>query len=268
MKHTMLLLAAAVLTACGSKYKASPDGGAFSVDSVGYEQSDSICEVRMCADYPANGPATLVNILREYICEEMGVNTQLRNDGKQVMREAGAITYEGLKDSWNAIEPYDGGKKPTLYCQRSIRKIAETDRYITYLSAYDDYQGGAHGIGTETGTTFRKSDGRRFGWEMLKKTDSNAFRLLLKEGVRHYLLSNDAKEALTDEGLQDMLLIDGSIDYMPLPQFPPYLTKSGIVFTYQSYEIGPYAIGRPTFTFSYKKLEPYLSSALKEMIEQ
>ena len=86
--------------------------------------------------------------------------------------------------------------------------------------------------------------------------------------LRQYLLSGGVKEALTDEGLQSLLLYDGSVDYLPLPHNAPYLTEQGIVFAYQQYEIAPYALGIPTFTLNYQKIEPYLSSAVKEMLEE
>lgn len=268
MRTLILLIAAAVLTACGGKKEASPQSEAFSTDSLTCELNDSTCEVFLCADYPVQGPEALVNVLREYVCEEMGVDVRHRTDGASVLRQSADILHEALKNSWTAIEPMDGMDKPTLYATRSLRKVADADSYVSYLNVYEDYQGGAHGSRTEIGTTFRKSDGRRFGWDLLKNTDSDAFHLLLKEGLRQYLLQNGANEALTDEGLQGMLLIDGSVDYLPLPQYPPYLTAEGIVFTYQQYEVGPYALGIPTFTMNYQKMEPYLSSAVQEMLEE
>lgn len=268
MNKIAIFLTAVVLTACGGKKEASLQSEAFSTDSLVCELDDSVCEVYMCADYPVAGPSALVNILQEYICEEMGVDTRLRTKGDAVLHEGADIMHEALKSSWNSIEPMEDSDKPTLFGVRNIRKVSDTAGYVSYLSVYEDYQGGAHGSRVEIGTTFRKSDGRRFGWDLLKNTDSDAFRLLLKEGLRQYLLSGGVKEALTDEGLQSLLLYDGSVDYLPLPHNAPYLTEQGIVFAYQQYEIAPYALGIPTFTLNYQKIEPYLSSAVKEMLEE
>ena len=56
--------------------------------------------------------------------------------------------------------------------------------------------------------------------------------------------------------LNDFLLLDG--DLIPLPSWQPFPSKDGLVFTYQQYEIAPYAAGMPAFTIPYEDIAPYV----------
>ncbi len=115
-------------------------------------------------------------------------------------------------------------------------------------------------------TTFRKSDGRRFGNEMLIRTGTEEFRTLIKDGLKQYFAENEGKD-ISDEELKEQLITDYSVDFLPLPQFPPYLTEKGVGFTYQPYEIAPYAAGMPSFTIPYEKIKPYMTVTAVKLIE-
>ena len=52
------------------------------------------------------------------------------------------------------------------------------------------------------------------------------------------------------------MLLDG--DLIPLPTWQPFPSKDGLVFTYQQYEIAPYAAGMPAFTIPYEDIAPYV----------
>ena len=52
-----------------------------------------------------------------------------------------------------------------------------------------------------------------------------------------------------------------------MPATSPYFTADGIVFTYQQYEIAPYAAGQPSFTLSYKDVASYLTKEAFEVAE-
>ena len=57
------------------------------------------------------------------------------------------------------------------------------------------------------------------------------------------------------------------VNHIPVPQFPPTFTKNGLVFLYQQYEIGPYAVGMPNFCIPYKKVLPYLTEEAAALVE-
>ena len=65
-------------------------------------------------------------------------------------------------------------------------------------------------------------------------------------------------------------LFEADLDKLPLPQTVPALTKEGVLFQYQSYEITCYAAGSPGFVVPYDKLKDVLiiSDRLKSDDEQ
>ena len=53
-------------------------------------------------------------------------------------------------------------------------------------------------------------------------------------------------------------------------QFPatePSLTKDGLLFMYQAYEVAPYAFGRPGVTVPYEKIMPYMTPEGRKLVE-
>ncbi|MBQ9645722.1 MAG: DUF3298 domain-containing protein [Prevotella sp.] len=282
MKNAMMVLPlVACMLACGNKGVSTPtdtdnneektelSAGKGSeecaTDSVGFESETKEATVQMWADFPKGSNAILNNAIREYISEKMGGSYMgdLSNADSMTVyyvREA----QKELKARW---DEFDSPEAPTLHHDVGIKKLYESEKYVTFHTGEEVYYGGAHGSWISEGITFRKSDGRRFDWNMFRNTDKEEFHLMLKEGVRSYFAENNADEELTDENLKDMLLVEGSIDYLPLPQFPPYLTSEGISFCYQQYEIAPYAAGLPSFTIPVDKLRPYLTATALQMID-
>ena len=119
--------------------------------------------------------------------------------------------------------------------------------------------GGVHGGTSSVTCTFRKSDGRKFGNDILKDCYSEEFTKTVKEGLKGYF------EVTTDEELESSLL-DVSVYNIPLPKNPPYFSKTGLTFEYQQYEICPYAFGMPAFVIPYSKAKKFLVRAAAELI--
>lgn len=260
--QAVALLTAAFSAACGNTIQMqTPD---LVTDSVTFENKNGRTEVYITADFPTAGNAALTNIIREYISEELGGTYRGDLTDAQAML---AFYGERLKNDIDEIADADEREDaPSLLDARSIAKTYETDKFVVYTSVTETYHGGAHGMHTATATTFRKADGRRFGHEMLIGTDSEGFRTLIKEGLKQYF-SEQAEDTISDEVLKDILLTDSSIDFLPLPQHAPQPSKDGMTFTYQPYEIAPYAAGMPSFTIPYDKIKPYVTAAVIDMIE-
>ena len=257
---TAIALSALMITACtGSKTQET----AFATDSLTYAKKSATADVTIKADYPTGGNATLTNAICEYISEQLG-GTYTGNTaaGDSVVAYYGQQQTARMEEAAKALA---GSAAASTYFSQEIKVVAETETYVTYTDYTENFLGGAHGMSSLTGTTFRKSDGRRFGREMLRSTDTEDFRVLLKEGLKDYFAKNDTA-TVSDEELKQMLLTNNSIDYLPLPQAAPYLTEAGMVFTYQPYEIAPYAAGRPTFTVGYDKLKPFLTETVSKLI--
>ena len=234
-------------------------------DSIGKEQSDTTAEVKIHVEYPVSGNAVLVDSLRKYIAEVLGVDAKLANNKDALLKAAVDKGYATMKESREEML-VDRSEIPPFYYDYQITKIAEGNDYLTMHSKYEEFQGGAHGGAIAIGTTFRKSNGKRMGWNMLKNTASPQFRNLIKKGLKDYF-KEAGEDVVTDEQLKDNLIIEGGIENLPLPQNPPTLEKNGMLFCYQQYEIAAYAIGMPSFILSFDELLPFLTEEAKEMIK-
>lgn len=130
----------------------------------------------------------------------------------------------------------------------------DTDAYFlpdwkgwkNYLIRYYSYRGGAHGIQTESYLVFNAKTG-----ELIKEPD------LFKEGYEEpvtEMLRLCIKDSLPfDEEMTEMLWLDNVV-----PNGNFFLDKEGITWSYQPYEVGPYALGIVTATLSWDDLKPYL----------
>lgn len=235
-----------------------------STDSSTFNQEGKRTRVEVKVEYPTSGSDALKNILCEFISEELGgtykgdvsdVKTMVKYYGKQAYND---LTKERNENEDNADAFYE----KDFY----VKKIYETNTFVTFSSQNYVMTGGAHGGTTSIATTFRKSDGRRFGTDMLRNTGSEGFCKLLKEGFRQYFTEMTGK-AMDDEELQQQIITDNVIDALPLPVTPPYLTNKGVAYTYQQYELVCYAAGMPGFTIPYSKMRPYLTQTVLKMVE-
>lgn len=252
--------AAIAIAACGGQ---ATEGEQLAFDSVKYENTANNIEVTIKADYPVKGDGALANAIREYVSETLG-GTYTGNlaAADSVMAYYGKAQADSMAQ-WMDNEPDDG---PQLMMFFEIKKVYENDNYVTLTTYNESYTGGAHGNYITEGVTFRKSDGRRFGYDMLCNTQSDGFHKLIKEGLRQYFKQFE-QPVETDSQLKEMLLTDDDINYLSLPDSQPYLTADGVVFTYQPYEIAPYAAGAPQFTVPFAKMKDYLTATAKKMVE-
>ncbi len=135
----------------------------------------------------------------------------------------------------------------------------ETPRLVTLDLQYYEYTGGAHGGTLSQGLSFRKSDGRQMGTNILSRLRSPEWDELAKKGLMEYF---DVK---TEEELQNCLL-DVQLYALPLPQTEPSFQQNGLVFTYQQYEIAPYAAGMPSYVIPYDQLPPFLNATGRRLL--
>ncbi|MBR5634574.1 MAG: DUF3298 domain-containing protein [Prevotella sp.] len=150
----------------------------------------------------------------------------------------------------------------TYYDSTAIEKLAEGKNWVTFTNQRDIFRGGAHGIAPYFGQTFRKSDGRRIGWEIFGNTNDEKFQQIIKDGlVEYFELDSEAK-------LAEHLMNEANAYYVPLPQCPPLFTAEGITFVYNQYEIAAYAYGLPTFTVAYEKLLPFMMTTGKRLVAE
>lgn len=241
-------------------------------DSISRAPSDEHCSVELTIDFPTEGPQPLVDSLRSYIGNEMKSFYMARLDDDGQPR---AATYTGsladgkalvdfhaehiladMKEMYQAYKDSDSDAAD-LYMvdQSSIRKTSENDSIVTYESGCYQFEGGAHGLYWLEGATFSKKDGQRIKIE-LDPFMVEEMQPLLSAGLEQYLKDNGAETTVEELMNGGLFMSDGLV---PLPSTEPYLTADGVKFIYQEYEIGPYAIGVPTFTIPLDKLTPYLA---------
>ena len=237
----------------------------FSIEKVGLG-GDFSATVQM----PTGGNPLLVNSVNEWISEQLGNSYDGDvNDMKQML-EFYAKLYTTAKDSTLIDTVWSDGKYAEEALDRGyvIEKLYETPKLVTFgVNIYLFYHGAAHPSTIYNAQTFRKSDGRRFGWEIIYEdnvyADDNSYIQLeaqLRAGIaKHFEVANE-------DDLGDLLTIEKSdFSYnFPRPQAVPYLTKEGLNFVYQQYEIAPYAMGLPSVTIPCEKL-PLLRAFKNEL---
>lgn len=230
-------------------------------DSVSFEKKDSIAEVSIYADFPTTAPQSIKTAISEYIIEFLGAEYMgsLEN-GDSIVNYYGRKEYNYLVNEFKETE----GETP-LMVDHKFNKIRETRKYVTYVAVNDVYMGGAHGFSIVQGATFRKADGRKFNNDMLVGVYKDEFRALLKKGLKEYF----GMPKMTDDDLKKLLILNDpyDVDFLPLPQNPPYITAKGLTFVYQQYEIAAYAAGLPSFTIPFDEIKPYLTSTVLKMLE-
>lgn len=159
-----------------------------------------------------------------------------------------------------------GELENTLPYERSVSAIldCETDDYVTIDVQEYQYSGGAHGGTASYGLTFRKSDGRQMGKNILNNLvgDEEWNDMVKQQLMEHFGVK-------TEEALHENLqLYPDYFPFIPMPQTEPCLTEKGLAFIYQQYEITSYAAGMPGFVIPYDKLKKYLNSTGKRLLEK
>ena len=289
---------AAALTACG--HRASTEGSVdadsvsidstvvanevalLKTDSIGIELTDTMADVHVSVDWPVEGNDTLLQGIRQYILKQLGIKKC--TDIKAEIKKVAKTQYHELKTQWQEDSEergiYAGGMIYSSYQRISVDE--ESDTYVTYSYNTEGFTGGAHGYATATGITISKATGKEIGYEseynantmaftikhqnLFRSTKSAGLYKLIKEGVKDYF-SDMEDHRISDEELADVLQNVPDVNHIPVPQFPPTFSKKGLVFLYQQYEIGPYAVGMPNFCIPYKKVLPYLTKEAAALVE-
>lgn len=208
------------------------------------QMSKSVGESSIEVDFPKCSNEILERNILEWINEQLGG------------------TYEGdLKDNAAMFEHYAsqlGGIDEDgigEYVTTALTKAYEDDYVVTYKDDSYWYGGGVHGMGTVSGRTFRKSDGKIFNnsYIYFDKLRSHAIR-----GLKKYF------DVSTDDELMGQLQIEGStVNMLPPPTIDPWIMGDGVHFMYAPYEIAPYSWGSPTFTVSIDNIKPAVNATAK-----
>lgn len=150
---------------------------------------------------------------------------------------------------------------PSVEFAAEMVKACEASRFVSYSLATSLMLGGAHPASLEGGATFRKSDGRRLSWDIIRQDRRDAFNDLLVSMLCGYFGVKDETE------LEGMLMSE-NVYGLPLPATPPCFLQNGIAIVYQQYEIAGYAAGMPCDTIPYERMRPLMTEWAKRLTDE
>lgn len=214
----------------------------YKADYSGQATSQIATHVEYDVDCPTDGGREVIAEINNWICERLDDKPHFHaNDLKNYIQSGAQDDLEGLKEM--AIES-ELDFECTFESSISITLEYENSDFVTFSCNDYKYWGGAHGMTYVYYQTFRKSDGKRMDWDLLKGVDEAAIVKAIKADLKEYF------EAADDEELLGELLIEAEDYYnnFPLPVTPPYLMNTGVEVIYQLYEITPYVAGTPSAT--------------------
>lgn len=254
MKKMNLIFLSFLLLACGSKTEDAGQIDSSSSDLAIYDFHQDHVNCLISSEQPGDTPWTLA--LGEWLDECLG---GCYDGDPRDMKALVAFYGEAKTDSLRtALDDPDADVE--LEFEAIVERVYETDRFVTYsLSTYIGL-GGAHPLSMEEGVTFRKSDGRRLDWSIVRNSMRGELNELIKSSLMDYLGVANEEELETYMARTDIYDI-------PLPQTPPYLLENGVAFIYQPYELMAYAMGMPADTIGYERMMPLLTSNVQRLIE-
>lgn len=228
-------------------------------DSVGLDSG--ICHTEVVLYTLNNAGKALTNSVNEWISEVLGNSyTGNYSDSKKMITYYVNETLKSLQEMVaKDVEEPGIEEGLSLFRNYYISKLSEGKSYLTMSFSCDEFLGGCHGLLTQSGVTFRKSDGRRIGWDVFF-TYRDGFEELMTDSLKAYF------GVETDEELRNQLLMDNAYPLVPLPRCGPLFTTKGVLFQYQSYEIACYANGMPFFLLPYEQLKPYMTETARRLV--
>ena len=238
-----------------------PEAEELRTDSFKYSlhSPQGTCDVFI--DYPVSGPREAVSSIRAFIkstlFEDGGESKS--DDPMDLVRAYCAERQATLAKTLDGmgISQVDTRDAPEEGIE--IRKVCQTSRFITFeIYRYSYITHGAHGEYSDYGTTFRLSDGHRFGNDIIATMDEGLYAHI-RAGMKEYFKIH------SDNQLQAICTTD--LSEMPLPTFPPYLVRDGVRYHYSIYDICSFEMGDPVVTIPYSVALPYMTKEAREMLD-
>lgn len=144
--------------------------------------------------------------------------------------------------------------QPISFNCLSLRQIATNGKYYSYQKQTYMYDGGAHGFPTESVVSFDAVRGEQIDWDYLFVPGSKEkVTALLNKAARADLRFRQNKG---DSSLDETVVLHR-----------PGLSETGVVFSFQPYEIDCYVNGSYHFTIPFEDIMPYLTSKAKSLLD-
>lgn len=233
--------------------------------------SDSLCLGEVEMDYPNDGPQPLVDSIRVFLSKELygacgfGADNSLNPAPMYSgdMQNGSAMAKFYARSFFRNLQILLEDIPLNVQLEQSLgfRKVYESGKIVTFLTSGYIYQGGAHGMAGKYGTMFTKADGKKITTEIIDSTKIKALQPLLEKGVKSYF---EGAGTPVEGDVCELLQLESEL--IPLPANQPFFTSKGVELVYSEYEIGPYAIGMPTFTIPYNDIYPFLTPQAKRLV--
>ena len=239
----LLAFAAVVLlmTGCQLKTTTYADDQAIPLEEG---QTDSLI-MSVSLEYPVKGaPAEVIDKISHSILttafdleEEPGTVIETARRYEDNLKDGYFNEYEDVKEigvrSWeDRVNGYFSGK----YGQ-----------FVSYMVEYYGFRGGAHGIATMTPVVFNSKTG-----DLVPEEEFfvEGYRNPVAGLIRNHLLDalEGDEEALATIFEPDLVGPNGNYE----------VTKDGVTWYYQPYDIAPYDLGVISVTVPWKELKPYV----------
>ena len=224
------------------------------VRNVRIEKKNKSCTFLVKAEYPFIEEHVTSQAIRAWISEKLGgtYSGDLMDYQKMLEFYADKAIKEYSSPDLAACVADFGPSELTYEFKRGY----ETGQIITYKIGGELYSSGAaHGMPIETATTFRKSDGRRFSWDMFTKDGLKQLKPVLVKKLR------------TEYGDDTFLKVPSATDKeFEFPDMDPYFDEGGLVFSYAPYEIAPYSFGFIKVTLPLTMVKSMLNAAGQSFI--
>ena len=293
-----------LLTGCDWFKGKDGSGLAYEWCTVDYEDSIAVgaatAHQEMHIDFPANqdidkadkGTVTALAWIREQVmaCSfpnyegekldtavEFGID-QVERFAEPFVKSCGRQGLDRMGASLRTFsdEIGDGGYDGSFINFLQIELLEQTPEYLTLSQEHDVYTGGAHGGQYLCGVTFSKDAGTQLGWNIFNLEKKGELVALIKAELKKAFSDGAEEPIVTDEQLNDLLILwdnpetpEDELEFgLPLPVTDPWLTRDGIVFLYQEYEIACYAMGRPSVILPYEVLLPLLTDEAKALLKR
>ena len=208
-------------------------------------------DVHLCLLLPVDYPiANVADSVTSYIYDDFFEKATPASDPEVLLGEARELYFRNYKTSNEGL--YQEGSASFNWQKIQEIRILHNEHDILSLENYTyGFTGGAHGLSVSKFRVIDLKDGHQVTLdEIFRESFENDLRDIINFAARKkYKL--DRNQSLTDAGFFSEFIDAG-------PNF--YLTKDGMGFYYNQYEVAPFALGPIDIFISYKEIRRILNS--------
>lgn len=264
MKTTIIYILISLLFLISCNYNKSESGNILEFREVEFsnsagdcEQDDDVCiEITINYQLVEIGPGQVVDSINHHIHES--ISTSLAGF---IADSLGKSSDFGILSNYIIRSYEDFREEFTDYANKwyvEIRSyfLRNDESICSMCIETNSYMGGAHGNDWLEILNFDSQTGKKISWKDLIN-DQNKFIHIAEKAFREdNELANDAD--LNEEGYffeNNRYRLPENIG----------LSKDGILFLYNTYEIAPYFMGRTSYTISWDQLEGLLNEEWEDL---